>query len=205
MPNCCQLSTVSFLHLRLAIAWVITTSRWARKLDHSKKEGGGKLCFSDAELACRLALQGRKQLFLGANAAVTRCLRRVFSAIKLDQTGIQWRQRLNFTVPSCISYPSNSRVRPSARPRRAGPSPLASGPGVGRRKSPRRRQARSTVKSQSFLICQQPECRMIWPKPEVSGTISTCIYLLFCNPVKILIPKTIGNRKRDCAWGCARG
>ena len=24
-----------------------------------------------------------------------------FSAIKLDQTGIQWRQRLNFTVPSC--------------------------------------------------------------------------------------------------------
>ena len=62
------------------------TSRWARKLDHSKKEGGGKPCFSDAELACRLALQGRKQLFLGANAAVTRCLRRVFlrsSSIKL--------------------------------------------------------------------------------------------------------------------------
>ena len=25
-----------------------------------------------------------------------------FSAIKLDQTGIQWRQRLNFTVPSCM-------------------------------------------------------------------------------------------------------
>ena len=25
-----------------------------------------------------------------------------FSAIKLDQTEIQWRQRLNFTVPSCI-------------------------------------------------------------------------------------------------------
>ena len=44
------------------------------------------LQFSDAELACRLALQGRKQLFLGANAAVTRCLRRVFlrsSSIKL--------------------------------------------------------------------------------------------------------------------------
>ena len=56
--DCCQLSTVSFLHLSLTIAWVITTSRWARKLDHSisKKEGGGKPCFSDAELACRLAL-----------------------------------------------------------------------------------------------------------------------------------------------------
>ena len=56
------------------------------KRDHSKKEGGGKPCFSDAELAGRLALQGRKQLFLGANAAVTRCLRRVFlrsSSIKL--------------------------------------------------------------------------------------------------------------------------
>ena len=26
-----------------------------------------------------------------------------FSVIKLNQTGIQWRQRLNFTVPSCIS------------------------------------------------------------------------------------------------------
>ena len=25
-----------------------------------------------------------------------------FSAIKLDQTGIPWRQRLNFTVPSCM-------------------------------------------------------------------------------------------------------
>ena len=84
--DCCQLSTVPFLHLSLTIAWVITTSRWARKLDHSKKEGRGKSCFRDAELACRLALQGRKQLFLGANAAVTRCLRRVFlrsSSIKL--------------------------------------------------------------------------------------------------------------------------
>ena len=76
----------SFLAPDLTIAWVITTSRWARKLDHSKKVGSGKPCFSDAELACRLALQGRKQLVLGANAAVTRCLRRVFlrsSSIKL--------------------------------------------------------------------------------------------------------------------------
>ena len=39
--DCCQFSAVSFLHLSLTIAWVITTSRWARKLDHSKKEGGG--------------------------------------------------------------------------------------------------------------------------------------------------------------------
>ena len=73
----------------LSCTWVHRShewSRWARKLDHSKKEGGGKPCFSDAELACRLTLQGRKQLFLGANAAVTRCLRRVFlrsSSIKL--------------------------------------------------------------------------------------------------------------------------
>ena len=62
------------------------SQNFCRKLDHSKKEGGGKPCFSDAELACRLALQGRKQLFLAANAAVTRCLRRVFlrsSSIKL--------------------------------------------------------------------------------------------------------------------------
>ena len=84
--DCCQFSTVSFLHLSLTIAWVVTTGRWARKLDHSKKEGGGKPCFSDAELACRLASQGKKQLFLGANAVVTRCLRRVFlrsSSIKL--------------------------------------------------------------------------------------------------------------------------
>ena len=27
-----------------------------------------------------------------------------FSAIKFDQTGIQCRQRLNFTVPSCILF-----------------------------------------------------------------------------------------------------
>ena len=27
-----------------------------------------------------------------------------FSAIKLDQIGIQWRQQLNFTVPSCTMF-----------------------------------------------------------------------------------------------------
>ena len=78
---------VSFLHLILTIAWVITTSRWARisrKLDHSKKEGDRKPCFSGTELACR-------QLVLGANAAVTRCLRRVFlrsGSIKLASTDV---------------------------------------------------------------------------------------------------------------------
>ena len=29
--------------------------------------------------------------------------------------------------------------------------------------------------------------------------------ITFVNTKNILIPKTIGNRKRDCAWGCARG
>ena len=38
LVHCSQLSMVSFLHLILTIAWVITTSRWARKLDHSKKK-----------------------------------------------------------------------------------------------------------------------------------------------------------------------
>ena len=32
-----------------------------------------------------------------------------------------------------------------------------------------------------------------------SGNLSSCKWR------PILIPKTIGNRKRDCAWGCARG
>ena len=34
-----------------------------------------------------------------------------FSAIKLDQTGMQWRQRLNFTVPSCTVLHVSLRVR----------------------------------------------------------------------------------------------
>ena len=38
------LGTNDLSTLPLTIAWVITTSRWARKLDHSKKEGGGKPC-----------------------------------------------------------------------------------------------------------------------------------------------------------------
>ena len=79
------------------------SQNFCRKLDHSKKEGGGKPCFSDAELACRLALQGRKQLFLGANAAVTRCLRRVFLRSSSIKLGFRDSQRLNFTVPSCTS------------------------------------------------------------------------------------------------------
>ena len=86
LVDCCQLSMVSFFHLILTIAWVITTSRWARrrKLDHSKKEGDRKPCFSGTELACR-------QLLLGANAAVTQCLRRVFlrsGSIKLASTDV---------------------------------------------------------------------------------------------------------------------
>ena len=47
----------------------------------------------------------------GKEAALTRVQRRShsvsaprFSAIKLDQTGIQGRQRLNFTVPSCTQH-----------------------------------------------------------------------------------------------------
>ena len=50
-------SMVSFLHLILN-ARVIMMSRWATKLDYSKNEGIPKPCFSNAELACRLALQG---------------------------------------------------------------------------------------------------------------------------------------------------
>ena len=60
-------------------------------------------CFSDAELACRLALQGRKQLFLGANAAVTRCLRRVFlrsSSIKLGFSDVSDSISLSQAVQS---------------------------------------------------------------------------------------------------------
>ena len=29
--------------------------------------------------------------------------------------------------------------------------------------------------------------------------------LSHCHAMIVIIPKTIGNRKRDCAWGCARG
>ena len=101
----CQLSMVSFLHLILTIARVITTSWWARKLGHSKKEGGDKPCFSDAELACRLALQGRRQPLLGANATVTRCLRRVFlrsSSIKLASSDVSNFISLSQAVRVCV-------------------------------------------------------------------------------------------------------
>ena len=63
----------------------------SQKARSFEKEGDGKPCFSDAELACRLALQGRRQLLLGSNAAVTRCLRRVFlrsSSIKLASSDV---------------------------------------------------------------------------------------------------------------------
>ena len=63
----------------------------SQKARSFEKEGDGKPCFSDAELACRLALQGRRQLLLGSNAAVTRCLRCVFlrsSSIKLASSDV---------------------------------------------------------------------------------------------------------------------
>ena len=51
----------------------------------------------------------------GKEKALTRDQRRShsvsalhFSAIKLDQTGIQWRQQLNFTVPSCVCQQQSS-------------------------------------------------------------------------------------------------
>ena len=37
---------------------------------------------------------------------------------------------------------------------------------------------------------------------EESPPISICYWIIL---LKYIIPKTIGNRKRDCAWGCARG
>ena len=41
---------------------------------------------------------------------------------------------------------------------------------------------------------------------KTNDQISGCIVLLLIEKKWIkLIPKTIGNRKRDCAWGCARG
>ena len=39
---------------------------------------------------------------------------------------------------------------------------------------------------------------------ETNNRISGCTVLLLIEKMN-LIPKTIGNRKRDCAWGCARG
>ena len=40
---------------------------------------------------------------------------------------------------------------------------------------------------------------------ETNDRISGCTVLLLIEKWIKLIPKTIGNRKRDCAWGCARG
>ena len=40
---------------------------------------------------------------------------------------------------------------------------------------------------------------------ETNHRISGCTGLLLIEKWIELIPKTIGNRKRDCAWGCARG
>ena len=110
LVDCCQLSKVSFLHLILTIAWVITTSRWARKLDHSKKEGDSKPCFSDAELACRLAFTGKETALIRGQRRSHSVSAPRFSAIRLDQTGIHWRQRLNFTVPSCMLHLSGSSL-----------------------------------------------------------------------------------------------
>ena len=44
----------------------------------------------------------------------------------------------------------------------------------------------------------------VYPNPDVTFCAGICLRCYTTNTC-ILIPKTIGNRKRDCAWGCARG
>ena len=44
-----------------------------------------------------------------------------------------------------------------------------------------------------------------WSKNGTSHRMFGCTILLPTKKWIKLIPKTIGNRKRDCAWGCARG
>ena len=89
----------------LSCTWFWWWHEWSRradelKLDHSKKEGDRKPYFSGTELACR-------QLQLGANAAVTRCLRRVLlrsGSIKLASTDV----RTQFHCPKLYSYPHSA-------------------------------------------------------------------------------------------------
>ena len=89
-------------------------SQKARNLPRSfEKEGDGKPCFSDAELACRLAFQGRRQLLLGSNAAVTRCLRLVFlrsSSIKLASNDVSDSISLSQAVVSSESFLSHRKL-----------------------------------------------------------------------------------------------
>ena len=44
-----------------------------------------------------------------------------------------------------------------------------------------------------------------WPKRLRGGRVMLPACVAPSQPQDALIPKTIGNRKRDCAWGCARG
>ena len=52
--------------------------------------------------------------------------------------------------------------------------------------------------SQSLTVMYSFEHFVICRPKETS--LQSCAHVY-----KLLIPKTIGNRKRDCAWGCARG
>ena len=52
----------------------------------------------------------------------------------------------------------------------------------------------------SFVL--RGRCRIHWYTWMASGCYQFSYFQL---KVQIIIPKNIGNRKRDCAWGCARG
>ena len=68
-------------------------------------------------------------------------------------------------------------------------------------------QKRCTLRNSSHSS-QNSHCQMAWQGFEAAKqTIEFPAAPSFFASKKWikLIPKTIGNRKRDCAWGCARG
>ena len=54
------------------------------------------------------------------------------------------------------------------------------------------------------LVCGVAFCTAFQTILRRMTSVSLSLVILSASKLLVLIPKTIGNRKRDCAWGCAR-
>ena len=113
---------------------------------------------------------------------------------------------MNFSLPKMCTLVSRRRVLRFSLPKTLH---LSVSPLEWRWVHTFRCQKRYTFRNSSHSA----HCRMAWltgdRSSKANDRISGCTVLLYSRKkskkwIK-LIPKTIGNRKRDCAWGCAWG
>ena len=92
LVDCCQLSTVSFLHLILTIASMITMSQSARTLDRSNKEIKAVVnwltMLQRRRARVQFGITGNETALTRGHSLSHSVSAPRFSAIKLDQTGI---------------------------------------------------------------------------------------------------------------------